>query len=153
MGTSGFCRVQFGVVFPDWDMIVVMTAATEQTQEVMDSLRQCLVPAAADNAIEENTLAQVLEEKLAALAILPLGGKRQSQTESRIDGRTFYAGEEAEEYCSSMEILIGGVALYHVEEGKTEKMSFGFSDSGAQRESSLCQWNEDKTARSRPVRA
>ena len=118
---------QFGVVFPDWDMIVVMTAATEQTQEVMDSLRQCLVPAAADNAIEENTLAQVLEEKLAALAILPLGGKRQSQTESRIDGRTFYAGEEAEEYCSSMEILIGGVALYHVEEGKTEKMSFGFS--------------------------
>lgn len=118
---------QFGIVFPDLNMIVVTTAATEQTQELMDSIQRYFIPETTDDRIEKNSLAQVLEEKLSFLNILPLQGKRQQETEARIHDRIYFA-EESEEYCSSMEILVGGVALYHVEEGKITKMSFTFSE-------------------------
>lgn len=35
---------QFGVVFPDLDLIVILTTATEQTQEELSALQEELIP-------------------------------------------------------------------------------------------------------------
>ena len=118
---------QSGIVFPDLDMIVVTTSATEKTQELMDLILKYLVPSKADDRMDKTLQSQVLEEKLAALAIPPLKGARQPETEEQIDGRVYAVEEDSEDYCSSMELLIGGVALYHVEEGMTDRMSFTFA--------------------------
>lgn len=118
---------QFGMVFPDLDMIVVTTSAAKEAQELVDLILQYLVASAADNRAAEAAKPQILKEKLAALAIPPLRGKRRPETEEKINGRIYALEEGTEEYCSSMEFLVGGVALYHVEEGMTDRMSFTFS--------------------------
>lgn len=119
---------QFGMVFPDLDMIVVTTSATEETQELVDLILQYLIPSAEDEGTGDTAQSRALEERLAVLTIPPLKGRRRPETEERINGKIYAVEEDSEEYCSSMEILIGGIALYHVEEGITDKMSFTFSE-------------------------
>lgn len=118
---------QFGIVFPDLDMIVVTTSATKKTQELIDLILRDLLPSVENNQAEEAGQTRILAEKLASLALPPLRGDRQPEAEEQIDGRIYAAVENEKNYCSGLELLVGGVALYHVEEGITEKMSFTFS--------------------------
>lgn len=119
---------QSGMVFPDLDMIVVTTSAAElDHQELMELINQYLVASAEKDKKGKTLQPRVLEEKLAALAIPSLHGERQLRTEEQINSRIYALEDGSQEYCSSMEVLVGGVALYHVEEGRTDKMSFTFS--------------------------
>lgn len=119
---------QFGFVFPDLDMIVVTTAATKRTQSIVDAVLQCLVPAAEKDELPASTMADVLEEQLGKLTLAPMAGKRYPETEKKISEKVYTADDSSEEVCSSMETLIGGVALFDMHLGTTDKMSFVFSE-------------------------
>lgn len=119
---------QFGIVFPDQDMIVVTTSATAKTQKLMELILCYLAGRGDTGRIEYQLALQTLTEKLSALALPQLKGKRQKTLEQKINNKIYTAEKNTGDYCSSLEILVGGVALYYVEDGMTEKMSFQFSE-------------------------
>ena len=69
---------QFGVVFPDLDLIVILTTATEQTQEELSALQEELIPYVKKEAGElpPSALADVVKERTADLALQPRRGTR-----------------------------------------------------------------------------
>ena len=73
---------QFGVVFPDLDLIVILTSSTEQTQEELSALQEDLIPYVQKEAGElaPSPLAETVKEYTAQLALPPRSGLFQFET-------------------------------------------------------------------------
>ncbi len=117
---------QFGFVYPTLDLIVVITAATEQTQSLIDSLLEYLIPAVKEDPLPESDDAGVLKHVLAHLQIPALTSCRNPEMEDLISRRTYVCSPD--KTCSSMELLIGGCGLFDIEEGEVTQMRFSFGE-------------------------
>lgn len=120
---------QFGFVYPTLDLVVVTTSATEQTQSIVDSMMEHLLPAVKEGQLQESTETGHLQNKLAQLRIPPCFGDKNPVMEEKLRGRVFETtAENARKGCSSLETLIGGAGLFDVEDGEITKMSFSFGE-------------------------
>lgn len=119
---------QFGFVYPALDLVVVTTSATEQTQSLVDSMTEHLLPAVKEGPLLESPESAYLQDQLSRLSLPACFGEKNPVMEERLQGRSFEtAAENAREGCSSMEVLIGGAGLFDLEEGEITKMAFSFA--------------------------
>ena len=122
---------QFGFVFPTLDAVVILTSATEQTQSLIDSMNEELLPAIHEKDQEEISVTpyllatqKILAQKLDNLTLAPMEGDANPVMESRIAGKIY----EAQGPCSSMERIIGGAGIFEVTEANLESMYFTFEE-------------------------
>lgn len=116
---------QFGFVYPTLDMIVIMTTATEQTQALVDSMMDFLIPAVKDESLPESPDSQKLSDMLQQLHIPALIGDRCPVMEQALTSQTYRTmAASPKEGCCSMETLIGGVGLFDVFQGEITEMFF-----------------------------
>ena len=82
---------QFGVVFPDLDLIVILTTATEQTQEELSALQEELIPYVKKEAGElpPSPLAGAVKERTADLALPPRRGTRNPFMEEKVSKHVY----------------------------------------------------------------
>lgn len=117
---------QFGLVYPSLDMTVIFTSATEQTQSLIDSLMEHLIPAVTDEPLTACETSELLKHTLEQLSLAPCRGDRNPIHEELLQNKIFTADDSG--ICSSMETLIGGAGLFQVETGALEKMAFSFQN-------------------------
>ena len=121
---------QFGLVYPDLDLIIITNAATEQTQSIMDAVNSCLIPAVDAGIDLEDKEAlhrkqHILTSRLRRLA-LPALKKCHNPTQEALYGGRIY---QAEGICSSMELLIGGAGLGRLDNvASINEISFVFEE-------------------------
>ena len=97
---------QFGVVFPDLDLIVILTSSTEQTQEELSALQEDLIPYVQKEAGElaPSPLAETVKEYTAQLALPPRRGTRNPFMEEKVSKHVYVcSGSErpAAGFCGS----------------------------------------------------
>ncbi|MGN0314171.1 MAG: serine hydrolase domain-containing protein [Fusicatenibacter sp.] len=120
---------QFGFVYPTLDLIVVMTSATEQTQSLIDSMMDYLIPSVQDQVLPESEDSENLTAVLWNLSLPVLAGERCPAMEKRLIGQTYLTTAiSPAEGCSSMEILIGGSGNFDLYCGEITRMSFSMKD-------------------------
>lgn len=119
---------QFGVVFPDLDLIVILTTATEQTQEELSALQEELIPfVAKEGALPESSLAEELKERTAHLTLQPRRGTRNPFMEAKISKNVYVSIPVMNDRLpDSAEILIGGSGLFNLETRPIQEMKFSF---------------------------
>ncbi len=121
---------QFGLIYPDLDLIIITNAATEQTQSIMDAVNSCLIPAVDVGIdLEDNEALHrkqhVLTSRLRRLA-LPALKKCHNPTQEALYGGRIY---QAEGTCSSLELLIGGAGLGRLDNAAfINEISFAFEE-------------------------
>lgn len=107
---------QFGVVFPDLDLIVILTTATEQTQEELSALQEELIPYVKKEAGElpPSPLAGAVKERTADLALPPRRGTRNPFMEEKVSKHVYVSAPLMgnQQLPDSAEILIGGSGLF-----------------------------------------
>lgn len=120
---------QFGFVFPTLDTVIVTTTATEQTQSLVTSMMQHIIPAIGEQELPESEDAKVLAHMLADLKLPALLGDRNPNLEARLCGKVFVSeAKSVEEACSSMELLVGGAGRFVFCTTPIEKMWFTFAE-------------------------
>lgn len=117
---------QFGFVYPTLDLCVITTAATEQTQSMIDSMMKYLIPSVQETSLPASPVSDTLKKRLADLHLPALSSSRNPEMESRISSSIWKAAPES--HCSSMEVLIGGAGLYDMTDGILTGMSFSFHE-------------------------
>ncbi len=127
---------QYGFVYPTLDLCVIITAATEQTQSMIDSLMDCLIPAVnqanssgtaeTGDALPDSDDAAALQHCLEHLRLPALTSCRNPEMEQKISSVSWLANQDTP--CSSMEVLIGGSGLFDIAKGEVNEMSFFFHD-------------------------
>ncbi|HEY0240921.1 MAG TPA: serine hydrolase domain-containing protein [Friedmanniella sp.] len=86
MGRHGFrgdgAYGQFCIVLPEQDAVIATTASTENMQGILDAVWAHLLPAMAADALEPSpAAAAALTDRLATLALAPLGGEPEPSTD------------------------------------------------------------------------
>ena len=120
---------QFGVVFPELDLIVILTTATEQTQEELSALQEELIPYVKKEAGElpPSALADVVKERTADLALQPRRGTRNPFMEEKVSSHVYVSVPVMNDRLpDSAEILIGGSGLFNLETSPIQEMRFSF---------------------------
>lgn len=121
---------QFGVVFPDLDLIVILTTATEQTQEELSALQEELIPYVKKEAGElpPSPLAGAVKERTADLALPPRRGTRNPFMEEKVSKHVYVSAPLMgnQQLPDSAEILIGGSGLFSLETSPIQEMRFSF---------------------------
>ena len=121
---------QFGLIYPDLDLIVVTNAATEQTQSIMDAVNSCILPAV--DAVTDpedrehiHRKQHILTSRMRRLAIPALKKCHNPTQEAGYGGRKY----QTEGKCSGLEVLIGGAGLGDLDTAASLKeMSFSFAE-------------------------
>ncbi len=120
---------QFAFVYPSLDMVVVTTTATEQTQSLVDSMMEFLLPGVKEGQVPGSPESAALRDGLSGLRIHAMMGDKNPVMEEKLNGKIFETtARSGEEGCSPMETLIGGAGLFDAVEGELQKMSFSFSE-------------------------
>ncbi|MCQ2492016.1 MAG: beta-lactamase family protein [Lachnospiraceae bacterium] len=123
---------QFGFVFPDLDLIVVMTSATEQTQTLIDCMYEHIIA----NTMPDGTLSDAMTEdtttdlsNLLSNQKLPaLSGSRNPFYEAIFSEKPFVA-MESDIKMNSFETLIGGCGKFDLpNDTAISQMSFAFDE-------------------------
>ena len=121
---------QFGVVFLDLDLIVILTTATEQTQEELSALQEELIPYVKKEAGElpPSPLAGAVKERTADLALPPRRGTRNPFMEEKVSKHVYVSAPLMgnQQLPDSAEILIGGSGLFSLETSPIQEMRFSF---------------------------
>lgn len=117
---------QFGFVYPTLDMCVVTTAATEQTQSLVDSMMEYLIPAAGKEPLHGSASAGILQSRLGQLHLPALSSSRNPEMEQAVSSVVWT--KDMDSPCSSMEVLIGGAGLYDMKDGELSGMAFSFHE-------------------------
>ena len=121
---------QFGVVFPDLDLIVILTTATEQTQEELSALQEELIPYVKKEAGElpPSPLAGAVKERTADLTLPPRRGTRNPFMEEKVSKHVYVSAPLMgnQQLPDSAEILIGGSGLFSLETSPIQEMRFSF---------------------------
>ncbi len=121
---------QFGVVFPDLDLIVILTTATEQTQEELSALQEELIPYVKKEAGElpPSPLADAVKARTADLALPPRRGTRNPFMEEKVSKHVYVSAPLMgnQQLPDSAEILIGGSGLFSLETSPIQEMRFAF---------------------------
>ena len=120
---------QFGVVFPDLDLIVILTSSTEQTQEELSALQEDLIPYVQKEAGElaPSPLAETVKEYTAQLALPPRRGTRNPFMEEKVSKHVYVSVPVLNDRLpDSAEVLIGGSGLFQFETSPIREMRFAF---------------------------
>ena len=120
---------QFGVVFSDLDMIVILTTTTEQTQEELSALQEELLPCVLKETGElpPSPLAETLKERTAQLALPPRRGTRNPFMEEKVTQHVYVSVPLLnDQQPDSAEVLIGGSGLFDLETSPIQEMRFSF---------------------------
>lgn len=128
---------QFGLVYPGLDLEVVMTSATEQTQSLLDSLMEYLIPAVREEVLPPSPMAKLLEQTKADLRLPVCHNISNPTMEEKLKGRIFSC--DSGKICSSLERLTAGAGLFIVEEEPITQMEFSF-------ENGILVWNVSEGA-------
>lgn len=121
---------QFGLVYPNLDLIIITNAATEQTQSIMDAVNSCLIPAVDAGTDPEDIEGirrkqHILTSRLKRLA-LPALKKCHNPTQEALYGGKSYRPEGK---CSGLEVLIGGAGLERLDKASfIKEMCFTFEE-------------------------
>ncbi|MDO4942630.1 MAG: serine hydrolase [Lachnospiraceae bacterium] len=119
---------QFGFVFPSLDLIVVTTAATEQTQTLVDCMYEHLIPAVCPDGTWKASLETDLKEMHSDRKLSGILSCKNPSIEEKISGRVYQIADLTEEM-SSFEKLIGGAGLFDVpNETSITSMKFDFEE-------------------------
>lgn len=119
---------QFGFVFPTLDLIVVTTAATEQTQTLVDCMYEYLIPAVCDPGILKECSNVDLEGALSDCKIPGILSCRNPEIEAEISDGIYRIADENTKM-SSFEKLIGGAGLFDVpDQTSITSMKFAFEN-------------------------
>ncbi|MFQ9416841.1 MAG: serine hydrolase domain-containing protein [Lachnospiraceae bacterium] len=122
---------QFGVVFPDLDLIVILTSSTEQTQEELSALQEDLIPYVQKEAGElaPSPLAETVKEYTAQLALPPRRGTRNPFMEEKVSKHVYVSVPVLNDRLpDSAEVLIGGSGLFQLETSPIQEMRFAFGN-------------------------
>lgn len=119
---------QFGFVFPSLDTIIVMTAATEQTQSLIDSMYDHLIPAISDDVLFGEHVGKDLTPLLSGLSLPVLSGCYNPTGEARVNGISYRTtATSGEQGMSSLDRIIGGTGVFHIRDHtEIRRMSFVF---------------------------
>ena len=120
---------QFGVVFPDLDLIVILTSSTEQTQEELSALQEDLIPYVQKEAGElaPSPLAETVKEYTGQLALPPRRGTRNPFMEEKVSKHVYVSVPVLNDRLpDSVEVLIGGSGLFQFETSPIQEMRFAF---------------------------
>lgn len=111
-------------MFPDLDLIVILTTATEQTQEELSALQEELIPYVKKEAGElpPSPLADAVKERTADLVLPPRRGTRNPFMEEKVSKHVYVSAPLPD----SAEILIGGSGLFSLETNPIQEMRFSF---------------------------
>ncbi|MDO4976246.1 MAG: serine hydrolase domain-containing protein [Eubacteriales bacterium] len=122
---------QFGLVFPKQDLIVIINAATEQTQSILDAVNEFLIPAVdfslSKNKSKENeeALQALLNDRLKNLHLPALKNCHNPTFEKKLEGRIYHTKQS----CSSLKTWIGGAGLSEAaDQDGILKMRFSIKD-------------------------
>ena len=121
---------QFGLIYPDLDLIIITNAATEQTQSIMDAVNSCILPAVDSNSGQEDPgmirrKQHILISRLKRLTLPALKKCHNPTQEALYGGRSYYAQGR----CSSLRTLIGGAGLGNPDTGDCiKRISFSFEE-------------------------
>ena len=117
-------------MFPDLDLIVILTTATEQTQEELSALQEELIPYVKKEAGElpPSPLAGAVKERTAQLALQPRRGTRNPFMEEKVSKHVYVSVPlmDNQQLPDSAEILIGGSGLFSLETSPIQEMRFAF---------------------------
>ena len=125
---------QFGLVYPTLDLAVIINAATEQTQTLLDAVNQHLLPAvAADNektdALSNGSISPAAADDrpfCPASALPALKACRNPRFEETLNHTVFYA-DQIDSMCS-LKTLVGGAGLFEpAEDNAVSQIRFVFS--------------------------
>jgi CubicO group peptidase (beta-lactamase class C family) len=87
---------QYMLILPQYDAVVAITSGVRDMQAVMNLVWDRLLPAMKDGALPENAAARgALQEKLSRLAVKRPAGKANSPLASRVSGRWYELGDNA----------------------------------------------------------
>lgn len=111
---------QFGLVYPNLDMIVLMNNATEQTPMLLHLLHTHLIAQVQEESLPENDHSRRLAEYLQTRQIPVLYGDRCLAYEEANSG-ILYEGS-----CCSLQALVGGAGIFGMEDGESTAMSFSY---------------------------
>lgn len=118
---------QFGFVFPDLDLIIIMTSATEQTQTLIDCMYEHIIA----NVLPDGTLSGTctdLSELLSIQKLPALSGSRNPSYEVIFSRKPFVA-MESDIKMNSFETLIGGCGLFDLpDDTSISEMRFSFDE-------------------------
>ncbi|GAA3625552.1 serine hydrolase domain-containing protein [Microlunatus ginsengisoli] len=86
---------QFCIVLPEVDVVLALTAATEDMQGILDAVWEHVLPAI-DAAAPDHDADRRLADRLAAAALPPLSAKAEPDDRQVWDGATFLPGPDAQ---------------------------------------------------------
>ena len=123
---------QFGLIYPDRDLIIITNAATEQTQSIMDAVGDCLLPAldkepeGLDPDLEALHRKQhILTSRLKGLRLPALKSCRNPVQEKAYGDMPYLAQDR----CSGLEAVIGGAGIRDLKDDSSiSAMTFAFKE-------------------------
>lgn len=119
---------QFGFVYPHLDMVVVTASATEQTQSLVDSMMDLLIPGVKEEVQKISMASVALDGTLGRLCIPALSGPRNPEIEKMLSGKRFLPEEKDRQAQTSLEELIGGAGLFDLAKGAVTAIGFAFHE-------------------------
>jgi hypothetical protein len=84
---------QCGVILPEQDTVVVFTAGTSQTQQLLDDLWHTVAADMSPVPLEKNAHSEILSKRLGGLAIAPLSAARAPKFEAAVNRKRFKAAD------------------------------------------------------------
>jgi len=122
---DGACG-QFGIILPKQDSVIITTAGTGLTQQMIDCVWETIIPAMTDHPLpEDRDAVLILNERTKRLRIAPLFPGRAQESEKKVGGRSFKAQQET----PGVKALLGGFGPNMGFGDRTDSIAFGFNES------------------------
>ncbi len=117
---------QFGLVYPTLDLCIIINAATEQTQTMLDLVNAHIIPAvhedgATSQAVTKEGQGPVLETR----ELLPLSGSRNPLFEQQLNHAEYIPSIKGESMCG-IETMVGGAGIIYRENHAVDRIRFQF---------------------------
>lgn len=121
---DGACG-QFAMFFPKQGAVIVTTAGTSFTQQMIDGVWETIVPSMAEEPLPENEEEyRALRDKVENLRIPPLPAYRAPEIEKEVGSNSYKPDQEIR----GMTGLLAGFGLNMEQKGNLEYISFRFNE-------------------------
>ncbi len=117
---------QFGLVYPTLDLCIIINAATEQTQTIMDLVAAHILSAVHEDtadcqAVQTEEQKPIIEER----ELPALSGSRNPVFEQQLNAAVYTPSHEGETMCG-LQTLVGGAGLLSIEKHAIDRIRFQF---------------------------
>lgn len=120
---------QFGIVMPDQDAVLVIQAATQTLQAILDAVWEELLPTMGEAPLPENHRTRhVLENRLKHLELNPMLGVRSPGGEDSLNGAEYLPDHPL----PGLRDIVGGIGCFAPQGGSLQSLRFRFEKGAAQ---------------------